>query len=378
MTFDAGLRFFFTKQIATTSVETHYHYYHLFIIIAIMSTSSSDEQLLLRSAGISEDDDYARLSHYLRCALTSCGVDAIDPDAFAYDPATADSARKVNILMLSTGKQFGLESMSYKTVILDDNRQILTAAEHTKHVTVSDAVEQYNLQLDPLLLGGMIPVQTTHVMVCSLDWVRIFYAEPAKRLKESMSTGGGNRLGGADDDTRASNATASTPLVSDDQVRALFVRNSSMAAMEEDVRDMTSKLQDLIAAKRQAKATSQSFTGEGQSLGGGTTTSNKDGVVWDPQTLTDTPPPLDTASKATSIAVRLLDGKRKIVKLNVKHTVQDLATHLKQAAGGGDVPWMSEKFCLVGGYPPKPLVDANATIADAGLTGAQVTMKKVD
>eukprot|EP00977_Amphora_coffeiformis_P009152 scaffold2081_cov255-Amphora_coffeaeformis.AAC.1 len=234
------------------------------------ATSSTDEHaLLLRAAGISEDnkdDDYARLSHYLHCALTLFGVHAIDPDAFAYHAATADTARKVNIIMLATGKQFGLESLSYKTVLLDD-QNILSAGEHARHVTVPDAVERYGIQLDPLLLGGMIPVQTTHVMICSLEWVRTFYAEPTKRLKESSiaSPGGGHRLGGApreDDD----NGRTAPPMVSGPEIRALFVRNSTVAAMEEDVHDMTSKLQGLIAAKRQAKASSsqqtQSFTGQ--------------------------------------------------------------------------------------------------------------------
>uniref|UniRef100_A0A7S3KZA6 UBX domain-containing protein n=1 Tax=Amphora coffeiformis TaxID=265554 RepID=A0A7S3KZA6_9STRA len=290
--------------------------------------------------------------------------------------------------MLATGKQFGLESLSYKTVLLDD-QNILSAGEHARHVTVPDAVERYGIQLDPLLLGGMIPVQTTHVMICSLEWVRTFYAEPTKRLKESSiaSPGGGHRLGGApreDDD----NGRTAPPMVSGPEIRALFVRNSTVAAMEEDVHDMTSKLQGLIAAKRQAKASSsqqtQSFTGQGHSLGrSGTTTPNsssstnqQEGVVWDPRTLPDTPPPLNAAHNTTSIAVRRLDGKRQIIKLNVTHTIQDLATHLKQAAGV-DVPGMIEPFRLVGGYPPKALVDPSATIAKAGLTGAQVTMQKV-
>lgn len=373
-----------------------YHTTHLSSFMSTASSSTTNE--LLRSAGITKDDDYARLSHYLQCALTSCGVDAIDPAATAYGAATADTARKVNILMLSTGKQFGLASLSYKTVFLDENgaqpRRILSPDEHARHVTVADAVQQYNLQLDPLLLGGMIPVSITHVMVCSLDWVRTFYAEPAKRLQESKDSNntGGHRLGGAtNDDT----TTAASPsLVSDDDVRALFVRNSTAAAMEEDVRDMTSKLQDLIAAKRQAKNAAASnisgftsFSGQGQSLDGNADTSSnaaEDGVVWDTQALPDTPaPPLDAQSKTTSIAVRLLNGKRQIVKLSVSNTVQDLAIHLKQAimvtttTAGGDIPWMNEKFRLVGGYPPKPVTHANATIQDAGLTGAQVTMKTV-
>lgn len=122
-------------------------------------------------------------------AVTSCDVDVLDSNAFAYDEtATTDNAQKVNILMLALGKQFGLESLSYKMVFLDDNNNILGDApnnqQQAQHIRMADAVERYQLQVDPILLGGMIPVQPTHVLVCSLEWVRTFYAEPAKRIKQ--------------------------------------------------------------------------------------------------------------------------------------------------------------------------------------------------
>ena len=355
-----------------------------------MSLSSA---ALARSVGVAEDDDYAKLSYYLRQAVTDCGVNVLDPSAYE-DVAN----QKVNILMLALGKQFGLESLSYKTVFLDDSGSILAADEPAKHISIAEAVHRHGLEVDPMFLGGMIPVQPTHVIVCSLDWVRTFYAEPAKRIKQQkqspgMAGGPGHRLGSTSDGNDTSNHAsggATQPMVSNDEIRALFVRNSTMAAMEEDVRDMTSKLQGLIAAKRQAKASSsndssfQSFSGQGQSLGSTTNTSataqsSAEGIVWDSQTLPDKPSPFDSSAKTTSIAVRLLDGSRKIIKMNSSHTVQDLAAYCQQALpGAGHVPWMSERFVLVAGFPPKPLSDGGVSIDKAGLAGAQVSMKRVD
>ena len=360
----------------------------------------------LQSAGLAENaDDYAKLSHYLHMAVTSCGVDVLDPTAFAYDAAaTTDNAQKVNILMLALGKQFGLESLSYKTVFLDDYNILGDAPnnqQHAQHIRMADAVERYQLQVDPILLGGMIPVQPTHVLVCSLEWVRTYYAEPAKRIKQeqqSSSTaaggGSGHRLGSAsegneDDDNNNRNAQSPAQYaVTDDEVRALFVRNSTAAAMEEDARDMASKLQDLIAAKRQAKSTAsspsfESFSGQGQSLGSAATDSKQtaaaastNGIVWDAQTLGDTTTttPVDEKAPTTSIAVRLLNGQRKVIKINQNQTVHDLAKQCAQEAR------VSGGFSLVvAGFPPQPLANAQATLVQAGLTGrAQVTMKKAE
>lgn len=111
----------------------------------------------------------------------------------------------------------------------------------------------------------------------------------------------------------------------------------------------------------------QSFSGTGASLGTTTRTANAGGV-FDPATL---PPAVETtaATATTNIAVRLLNGKRKVVSIALTATVTDLAAHLRDEADG--VP-----FRLVAGFPPKPLEDATATIADAGLKGAQVSMQK--
>lgn len=115
----------------------------------------------------------------------------------------------------------------------------------------------------------------------------------------------------------------------------------------------------------------QSFSGTGASLGTTTRTANAGGV-FDPATLPPTSSTTETTATSTtttSIAVRLLNGKRKVVSIALTATVTDLAAHLRDEADG--VP-----FRLVAGFPPKPLENATATIADAGLKGAQVSMQK--
>jgi UBX domain-containing protein 1 len=115
--------------------------------------------------------------------------------------------------------------------------------------------------------------------------------------------------------------------------------------------------------------TFRSFSGAGNTLGGGSTATSAD-AAFDPATLPSPPPDVDAGSPTTSIAVRLLDGNRKVVKINLNATVQDLASHL--------VPHVANPspFRLVAGFPPTPLSDPNATIEAAGLKGAQVQMQK--
>jgi UBX domain-containing protein 1 len=113
--------------------------------------------------------------------------------------------------------------------------------------------------------------------------------------------------------------------------------------------------------------TFRSFSGAGTSLG--TTTTSTDGV-FDPTALPDPTPPAAAAGvETTSVAVRLANGKRKVVKIALTSTVADLAAHLRDDAVDGT------PFRLVAGFPPKPIQDTSATIEAAGLKGAQVSMQ---
>jgi UBX domain-containing protein 1 len=119
--------------------------------------------------------------------------------------------------------------------------------------------------------------------------------------------------------------------------------------------------------------TFRSFSGSGATLGT-TTTVSTDGV-FDPATL-----PATTASESssssdqptttTSIAVRLPNGKRKIVTIALSATVTDLAIQLRDDAD-------NTPFRIVTGFPPQTITNTLSTIEEAGLKGAQISMHKV-
>ena len=122
----------------------------------------------------------------------------------------------------------------------------------------------------------------------------------------------------------------------------------------------------------------QSFSGEGQSLVDSSTSSTAppSGGVINPTTMTTTPPPpLDTTQPSTSIAIRLLNGKRLVVKINLSSPVSELGQHIATTAGAsGGAP--EESYVLTSGYPPVVIEDLNVSVEEAGLKGAQVVLKK--
>lgn len=114
--------------------------------------------------------------------------------------------------------------------------------------------------------------------------------------------------------------------------------------------------------------TFRSFSGAGTTLGAASSSASAGGT-FDPASLPSPPPAVDAGKPSTSIAVRLLNGKRQVVKINLDATVQDLAAHLVAHVE-------SSPFRMVAGFPPKPLTDPGATIEAAGLKGAQVSLQK--
>lgn len=79
---------------------------------------------------------------------------------------------------------------------------------------------------------------------------------------------------------------------------------------------------------------------------------------------------VDAARPTTTIAVKLLDGRREKVVLNLTNSVADLQSKVAALNGHKGKP-----FVLVAGFPPKPLEVATATIEAAGLKGAAVTQQ---
>jgi UBX domain-containing protein 1 len=110
-----------------------------------------------------------------------------------------------------------------------------------------------------------------------------------------------------------------------------------------------------------------SFSGTGTSLGNRQNAS-PDGIFSTQSSPPEIPSNIGTI---TNIAVRLLNGKRQIVSIGLGNTVADLATHLQNNDEINSVP-----FRLMAGFPPRPLIDAQATIESAGLKGAQISMQK--
>ena len=123
------------------------------------------------------------------------------------------------------------------------------------------------------------------------------------------------------------------------------------------------------------------FAGTGTTLGGRQLQSI-DGII-DPttfpseETITITEEmnnTTNTITRMTTIAVRLMNGQRRIVTLPVTSTIWDLAIQLKDTT----LPLTQQQpFTLVAGFPPTPLTDLTKTIQDAGLLGAQVIQTAV-
>eukprot|EP00804_Cyclotella_cryptica_P020325 CCRYP_014061-RA/>CCRYP_014061-RA protein AED:0.03 eAED:0.03 QI:110/1/1/1/1/1/2/1608/270 len=130
--------------------------------------------------------------------------------------------------------------------------------------------------------------------------------------------------------------------------------------------------EDDSADGRGGGETFESFSGEGQSLGGAvTSTSSLAGGIIDPTHPNNTlsPPPVDPSLPTTSIAIRLPDGKRLVVKLNSSHSVATLGQHIGSAVQG--------QYVLTSGYPPRTIENLEESVEKAGLMGAQVGVKKV-
>lgn len=112
----------------------------------------------------------------------------------------------------------------------------------------------------------------------------------------------------------------------------------------------------------------QSFSGEGQSLASSGTASTSTGGVIDPNSA-GTPQTLDESKPSTSIAIRLLNGKRIVVKVNLDSPVSELGQHIGTQAG-------EDSYVLTSGYPPATIDDLSKSVEEAGLKGAQVVLKK--
>lgn len=121
--------------------------------------------------------------------------------------------------------------------------------------------------------------------------------------------------------------------------------------------------------------TFRSFSGAGATLGGGGNAASGSGAAVrggtvDPASLPEVVP-VDAGRPVTSIAVRLPNGGRRVVRVNLDMTVLQLAAHVRAELPGG----LAAPFRIVSGFPPKPVEDYTATVEAAGLKGAQVQIQ---
>ena len=117
--------------------------------------------------------------------------------------------------------------------------------------------------------------------------------------------------------------------------------------------------------------TFQSFSGAGATLGASTAVT---GSSIDPTSLPEAQA-LDASRPVTSIQIRLPNGKRHVLKVNLDVPVLQLAAQVAQLLEEDTTTTSS--FQLVAGFPPKPLEDFDSSVEAAGLKGAQVQVKKV-
>jgi UBX domain-containing protein 1 len=151
----------------------------------------------------------------------------------------------------------------------------------------------------------------------------------------------------------------------EDPENADFLRSLAMGRTPRELTGEGNVTVNLVDKRSEEYVESfRSFSGTGTSLG--TTNTTSDGV-FEPSSSSSTLTEVDTSRPSTSIQVKLLNGKRHVVKINLDATVATLATMLPA----------EEPFRLVTGFPPKPLLDPEATIEESGLKGAQVIQKKV-
>lgn len=109
-----------------------------------------------------------------------------------------------------------------------------------------------------------------------------------------------------------------------------------------------------------------SFTGTANVLGGTTINATDDGVVT--SVSSEDKPTLDESSPHTRIMIRLANGKREVLKVNLDWALSSILSLL---------PPSEQPFILSAGYPPTILTDYSKTIKDAGLENAQLTQKLV-
>jgi len=80
---------------------------------------------------------------------------------------------------------------------------------------------------------------------------------------------------------------------------------------------------------------------------------------------------VDPAQPATNIQIRLPDGSRLVNRFNEAHTVADIRRFIQLARP----EFSSHNFQMLAGFPLKPLSDDRASLKDANLLNAAISVK---
>eukprot|EP00612_Vaucheria_litorea_P004741 CAMPEP_0171459936 /NCGR_PEP_ID=MMETSP0945-20130129/5008_1 /TAXON_ID=109269 /ORGANISM="Vaucheria litorea, Strain CCMP2940" /LENGTH=260 /DNA_ID=CAMNT_0011986029 /DNA_START=52 /DNA_END=834 /DNA_ORIENTATION=+ len=80
-------------------------------------------------------------------------------------------------------------------------------------------------------------------------------------------------------------------------------------------------------------------------------------------------PEVNESEPITTLQVRLYNGSKLRIRLNLTHTIRDIQALIRRE-GAGSMP-----YTLIGGYPPVPLKDFSKSIIESGLKGAQIKQK---
>lgn len=122
--------------------------------------------------------------------------------------------------------------------------------------------------------------------------------------------------------------------------------------------------------KEEYVPTFSSFSGAGESLGSASNNNTSSEGVFVPSSDATAMSPA-SGDGLTSVQIRLLSGKRVVIKMLKTSPVQELGERINASGMAG-----SDSYLLVAGFPPKPILDLTQSIQSAGIAGASVQQKK--
>ena len=126
--------------------------------------------------------------------------------------------------------------------------------------------------------------------------------------------------------------------------------------------------QDYDAQQQQQQS---SFSGTGNALGSTTIDATGDGVVTLTSNTSSSSPELDASRPQTRIMLRLANGSRKVLQVNLDWPLSAILSLMSD-----DEP-SDQRFTLSSGFPPTILTNYTQTIEEAGLKNAQIIQKLV-